>query len=66
MIYHLQYKKKKVDLNYHKYVGMGLFPRDSKTFETAVVNEPSVFEPPKFYCLYYTYLRVALGLFGYC
>ena len=36
--------KKKIDLNYPKYVGMGLFPE----FETAVVNEPSVFEPPKF------------------
>ena len=23
---------------------------DSNDFETAVLNEPSVFEPPKFYC----------------
>ena len=22
-------------------------------FETAAVNEPSVFEPPKFYCIYF-------------
>ena len=28
----------------------GIFPRDSNEFETAVVNEPSVFEPLKFYC----------------
>ena len=29
------------------------FPRDSRmsSFETAVVNEPSVFEPLKFYCV---------------
>ena len=31
---------------------MGFFPRDPRTsFETAVVNEPSVFEPLKFYCI---------------
>ena len=30
---------------------MGLFPKGLKNeFETAVVNEPSVFEPLKFYC----------------
>ena len=25
--------------------------RHKSEFETAVVNEPSVFEPPKFYCI---------------
>ena len=30
---------------------MGFFPKELKNeFETAVVNEPSVFEPMKFYC----------------
>ena len=43
--------KKKTFLNYPKSATMGFVPRDSKTeFETAVVNEPSVFEPLKFYC----------------
>ena len=29
-----------------------LFQRLKNEFETAEVNEPSVFEPPKFYCAY--------------
>ena len=30
----------------------GFYPRDAKfEFETAVVNEPSVFKPLKFYCI---------------
>ena len=43
--------KKKFSLNYSASAAMGFFPRDSrkKEFETAVVNEPSVFEPLKFY-----------------
>ena len=40
----------KKTLNYLKSAAMGFFPRDSRKFETAVVNEPSVFEPLKFYC----------------
>ena len=37
---------KKNTLNYPKAAAMGIFPADSKNeFETAVVNEPSVFEP---------------------
>ena len=32
---------------------MGSFPKGLKNeFETAVVDEPSVFEPLKFYCIY--------------
>ena len=32
---------------------MGFFSKGLKNeFETAVVNEPSVFEPLKFYCIY--------------
>ena len=43
--------KKKNTLNYPKSAAMGFFSKGFKNeFETAVVNEPSVFEPPKFYC----------------
>ena len=44
--------KKKIKLNYPKSAAMGLFSYGLKNeFETAVVNEPSVFEPLKFYCI---------------
>ena len=43
--------KKKITLNYPKSATMGFFSKELKNgFETAVVNEPSVFEPRKFYC----------------
>ena len=43
---------KKVTLNYPKSAVMGFFPMGLKNeFETVVVNEPSVFEPLKFYCI---------------
>ena len=43
--------KKKIILNYPKFATMGFVPRDPRTsFETTVVNEPSVFEPLKFCC----------------
>ena len=39
-------------LNYPKFAAMGFFSKGLKNeFETAVVNEPSVFEPLKFYCI---------------
>ena len=39
-------------LNYPKSAAMGFFSKGLKNeFETAVVNEPSVFEPLKFYCI---------------
>ena len=45
--------KKKFKLNYPKSAAMGLFSYVLKNeFETAVVNEPSVFKPLKFYCIY--------------
>ena len=45
--------KKKITLYYPKYGAMGFFAKGLKNeFETAVVNEPSVFEPLKFYCKY--------------
>ena len=43
--------KKKITLNYPKSAPMGFFSKGLKNeFETAVVNEPSVFESLKFYC----------------
>ena len=45
--------RKKITLNYPKSPAMGFFTKGFKNeFETAVVNEPSVFEPLKFYCTY--------------
>ena len=42
---------KKNTLNYPKSAALGFFSKGLKNeFETAVVNEPSVFEPLKFYC----------------
>ena len=45
--------KRKIDLNYLRSAAMGFFPRAlGHEFEIAMVNEPSVFEPSKFYCIY--------------
>ena len=42
---------KKNTLNYPKSAAMGFFSKGLiNEFEIAVVNEPSVFEPLKFYC----------------
>ena len=50
--------KKKITLNYPKYNNVciyGIFSLGLKNeFEIAVVNEPSVFEPLKFYCIWRT------------
>ena len=47
--------KKKIALNYPKYNNVCSYGNFSKGFknelETAVVNEPSVFESLKFYCI---------------
>ena len=43
---------KKNSLNYPKSVAIGLFSKGLKDkFETAMVNEPSVFKSLKFYCI---------------
>ena len=43
--------KKKITLNYPKSAAMDFCSKGLKSeFETAMVNEPSVFEPLKFYC----------------
>ena len=44
-------KKRKITLNYPKSAAMGFFKGLKNEFETAVVDEPSVFEPPKYYCI---------------
>ena len=50
-IYHFQYKKE----NHPKFsliCSYGIFSKGLKNeFETAMGNEPSVFEPLKFYCI---------------
>ena len=44
--------KKKNNMHYPKFTAVGIFPDGlSNEFETAMVNEPSVFEPLKFYCI---------------
>ena len=43
--------KRKSDPNYLKYASMGFFPGTKHEFKTAMVNEPSVFEPLKLYCI---------------
>ena len=51
--------KKKVTLNYPNSATMGFFSSGLKNeFETAVVKEPSVFEPLKFNCIYTDSLTV--------
>ena len=51
--------KKKVTLNYLKSAARFIFSKGLKNeFETAVVNEPSVFEPLKFYCVFIIYLSM--------
>ena len=49
-IYFFQYKKQ-ITLNDPKSAAMGFSHGLKKEFETAVVNEPSVFETLKFYCI---------------
>ena len=46
--------KEKNTLNYHKSAAMGFFQFSKglkNELETALVNDPSVFEPLKFYCI---------------
>ena len=43
---------KKNTLNYPKSAAMGFYSKGLKNeFETAVLNEPLVFEPLRFYCI---------------
>ena len=46
-------KKKKNHAKLSQICNQGMFFKGLKNeFETAVVNEPSVFEPLKFYCIF--------------
>ena len=46
-------REKKITLNDPKSAAMGFCSKGlKKEFETAVVNEPSEFEPLKFYCIW--------------
>ena len=58
--YNIFNMNKKSTLKYPKSAAMGFFPRGE--FETAVVNEPSVFEPLKFYCKYLCFLTTCITL----
>ena len=54
--------KQKITLTYPKSAAMGFFSKRHKNeFETAVVNEPSVFKPLKFYCIYMCMLIGPVG-----
>ena len=57
--------KKKIILIYPKYAAMGCCSKGLKNeFETAIiVNEPSVFEPLKFYCISEMARRLVVGCF---
>ena len=51
--YTILIQKKKNTLNYPKSAAMRFCSKGlKKEFETAAVNEPSVFEPLKFYCIW--------------
>ena len=43
-------KKKKITLNYPKSAALGFFQGTQDEFETALVNEQSLFKPLKVYC----------------
>ena len=46
--------KKKITLKFSQSAAMGFFSKGLKNeFETAVVNEPSVFEPLTYYCSWF-------------
>ena len=57
-----QYKKRRITLNCPKSAAK-IFSKGLKNmFETALVNEPSVFEPLKFYCnSVFAYFLIAFG-----
>ena len=42
--------RRKISLNYSKSAAVGFFQGTQKRVRKAVVDEPSVFEPLKFYC----------------
>ena len=58
-IYH---SKRKIAVNYTKSAAVGFCSKGLENeFETVMVNEPSVFEPLKFYCIH---IQAGLGIFA--
>ena len=53
----LNTKKEKITLNYPKSATVDFSKVLKNKFETAVVDEPSVFEPLKFYCITCNYQK---------
>ena len=59
--------KKKITLIYPKSAAMGFCSKGLiNEFKTAMVNEPSVFEPLKFYCIIFCWLGLDLVLSVAC
>ena len=62
-IYHFQYKKenrpKFFQIFSYRFFSKGL----KNEFETAMVNEPSMFEQPKLYCIYRSCSRMSIMVF---
>ena len=59
--------KKIFTLNYPKYATMGFFSKGPQNeFEMAVINEPSVFEPLKFYRIMKRISNKRVNVFMYC
>ena len=55
--------KKKITLNYSKFAAIRFCSKGLKNeFETAVVNEPSVLEPLKFYCTSKVLVKSSTGI----
>ena len=53
--------QKKITLNYPKSAAVGFFSKElKKEFETAMVNEASVFETLKFYCMHPVNAQISL------
>ena len=54
--------EKKVPVNYSKSAAIGFSQGLKNEFETVVVNEPSVFDPLKFYCMWIIIPKLSLLL----
>ena len=57
--------KKKITLNYPKSAAVGVFQGNQELkneLKTAMVDEPSVFGPLKFYCTHYNVLKCNSGI----
>ena len=63
---HTIFNIKKIALNYSKSTAIGFFSKGlKKEFEISVVNELSVFEPLKVYCIHYIHYQRTISLKPY-